>query len=204
MNFKAYLQEGIIVPKKISIKTTDIKKLQKQFEQDPIIGYNFHYTEEDQPASAAYLADDEDNINIEVYVKPGMNPKELEALIQHEIIHTIQDDKSGYRMAQELAKEFQARQKINDKIKKVCPTDKNALPKCIKLSQELEKWQAKHSFGSHQEEMTYAYMFVKGRKNDNPKDVMDEAKKWLNSQGAKFTKRMRKYFGMYWAVKGEL
>ena len=84
MTFKTYL-EAVIVPLKLNIKTTNIKKLNKQF-KDSII--TFEYAE---GASAAYHPQFG---SITVYITKDTPHHAIEALVQHELIHQVQDKKS--------------------------------------------------------------------------------------------------------------
>jgi hypothetical protein len=194
MTFKNYIQEAIIVPKKLNIKTTDVDKLNSQF-----AGTILDFVEvDDINATGGGYRPELDEIEIRVF--PGMDLNTLEALVNHEIIHSIQDEKSGMRMQAELEKEQAARKEIEKQIAK---TDKNN-PKAKQLIKDLSNWQTKHNFGTHEEKMAYAYMFVKmSNKNKikNVSDVIRNAEDWLEF---KIDKQFKKYIGMYWMVRKDL
>ena len=192
MNFKSFLHEAIIIPPKLKITTTDIKKLNKQF-KDTIISFELS----DGGPHAAYVPELE---VVKVYVDPEMTPKVLEALIQHELIHVEQDKKSGMRMGPQIAKNFKKLKEIEEYIE---DTDEDEVePEVLKAYEDIVK---DMDFLNDEERMVYAYMFVKLRPSDNIKDAIkfmnDEWIKWTNK---KPTKKMSKYFASYWMVKDKL
>ena len=194
MRFKAYISEGVIVPPNLNIKTTDIKKLKKQFK-----GY-ITFKMSDGGAHASYIPE---NGNIVVYldVDGDMTPEVLEALIQHEIIHSIQDKKSGKKMAKSIQDDFKKLKEYNDYIQDM-DDDEEVDPKIIKAYQTLI---AKMDFLNHEEEMTYSYMYAKMYKSLSPKEVIDKmTKEWVKWTDKKPSKRMMKYFGSYWMVRKDL
>lgn len=201
LKFKNYLnstleplQEGIIIPDKLKIVTTNIKKLNKQF-QNTII--SFEEVDSEEEVGGSYIPATEEII-INVYKNMSLNT--LEALINHEIIHSIQDDKSSMRMEQELNAEYK---KIENLVKKLDSLNSKS-PEYNIVKAKLDKSSFKHLFGTHQEKMTYSYMFVKMAKDKNlntPDEVVQEAEKWLN---IKLDKQFKKYIGMYWMVRNEL
>lgn len=196
MKFKDLL-EGIIVPKKLKITTTDIDELEELFAATIV---TFEEADEVDECRAAYIPELDEII---VHVHPDMNINTLEYLIQHEIIHSIQDDKSNMRMAASIEKERIAIDKVTKKIQKLNP--KKDIDKIMKLSQELSDLEADRGFLNVEEYMTYAYAFVKLRKNDNYNQTLKEAEEWWKKiTGKKLDKKLLKYFGSYWLVRDEL
>ncbi|MCD6435955.1 MAG: hypothetical protein J7L15_06160 [Clostridiales bacterium] len=201
MSFKNYLQdtqninEGIIVPPKLNIKTLDIKKLNKQF-QNTIISFQMS----DGGAHASYVPENEEII---VYLDAdgGMDFNTLEALIQHEIIHSTQDQKSGMRMADAIQKDFKKLRILNAKVAS-CEDGEELCPVLIKDYKNLI---AKMDFLNHEEEMAYAYMYAKMYKSLSIKDVLKKmADEWVGWTNKSPSKRMMKYFGSYWMIKDDL
>lgn len=195
MRFKSYLLEGIIVPEKISINTLDINKLNKQF-KDTIISFE----KSDGGAHAAYVPENEEII---VYLDADgeMDTKTLETLVQHEVIHSIQDNKSGMRMADVIQKDYEKLRAMNLEVANLKDDDEIS-PEFMKKYKELE---AKMNFLNPEEQMAYAYMYAKMYKKLSIKEVMkkmtDEWKKWSNQ---KPSKKMLKYFYSYWTVRKDL
>ena len=194
MKFKKYLQtEGVIVPDKINIKTTDIKKLNKQF-KDSII----EFKQSDGGPHGGYVPALD---KIVIYVDPEMPTSALESLVQHEIIHLIQDKKSGGRMAASIQKEYEKLKEIEEYIEDL-DDDEEVPVDLVKLYQDLT---VKMEFLNPEEEMTYSYMYAKMYKNLPVKEVIkkmtDEWVKWTNQ---KPSKRMLKYFYSYWTIRKDL
>ena len=193
MRFKEF-REAVIVPPKLNIKTNDIKKLNRQF-KDTIISFN-GYVKTPGEMNAAYIPEI-DEIHIEITKDASYNT--IEALLQHEIIHSIQDSKSGMRMAASIEKERQQQIEVTNQIKKAKESD---LPGLLK---KLEQLEVKRAFLNHEEEMTYAYMAVKLRDSENPSEVIKKFQGWWNQETqTKLSKRFMKYFNSYWTVKDEL
>lgn len=198
MKFQQYcqsLREGIIVPPKLNIKTLDIKKLNKQF-QNTIISFEMS----DGGMHAAYVPENEEII-VYLDVDGEMNIPSLEAVLQHEIIHSIQDDKSGMRMAKSIQTDYEKIRDMNAEVAKYA--DGEEIPPT--LTKNYEELEAKMNFLNPEEEMAYAYMYAKMYKNLNIKEVLKkmkiEWKKWSNKTPSK---RLLKYFGSYWMVKDKL
>ncbi len=195
MTFKNYLNEGIIVPKKLNIKTTNIKKLNKQF-KDTIL--HFVYTKENEAPRGSYIPSENE---IYIYVDKEMPLVVLEALIQHELIHLEQDKRSGGRMAQDIEKDFKILKDIEEYISSL--DDDETIPEeTIKLYQDTK---IKMEHLNHEEEMTYSYMYVKIYSDESMNKVIERMKNdWKEWTGKSPTKKMMKYFGSYWMVKNEL
>lgn len=195
MDFKNYLHEAVIVPPKLSIKTNDIKKLEKQF-KNTIITFEIS----DGGTHAAYVPENE---SIIVYLdKDGDTPPAaLEAIIQHEIIHSIQDDKSNMRMADNIQIGFEQLRAMNKEILSI-DDDEEIDPKLVKKYQDLV---AKMDFLNPEEEMAYAYMYVKMYKELNLKELLKKmTAEWVKWTNKKPSKKMLKYFYSYWMIRKEL
>ncbi len=201
MTFKRYLQESVIVPNRIKINTSDIKKLNKQFKNNPI-DFNFKYADEGEDESAAFFP----SMNkISVTIKPETPLHVIETLIQHEIIHSIQDLKSGNRMQADIEKSAQLLNQIVNDVEEWEDDDEYASVAIAHLAKEYQKLQTKAKFLNDEERMTYAYMFVKLRGSDNIKSVIKEANEmWTAMTNEKMSNKMLKYFYSYWMVKDQL
>jgi len=198
MKFKDYIQENVIIPNKISIKTNDIDKLNNQFEETIVIFMD--YVDTDDEMRAAYIPETEE---IEVYISKNANFNTIEALVQHEIIHSIQDDKSGMRMINNIQKERDVILSLTNQIKKLNP--EKDLNKIMKLAQKLSETENIRAFLNNEEYMSYAYMAVKMRNSDKIKEVLKDFNKWWKKMtGQKMNNKMLKYFYSYWLVKNEL
>jgi len=199
MNFKAFLNEGIIVPPKLDIKTNDISKLNKQFKSysNPSIIFKA-----DTGPHGAYVPK---NDQIIIYLVPDMETSAIEAILQHEVIHSIQDLRSGMKMAVDIQKQ---QDKIRDLESYVDDLDDDEeidpvlLTQIMKLKQKLEI-EMEHL--NPEEEMVYAYMYAKMYKTLGFKVAFGNLQReWLEWTEQKPSKRLMKYFGLYWTVKGEL
>ena len=204
MNFKNYIQEsqdiqeGIIVPPKLKIKTNDITSLNKQFKgHNPEIKFK-----RDTGTHGEYIPALDQII---IYVDTTTEADAIEVILQHEIIHSIQDKKSGMRMAQDIQKQ---QQEITDLCSYVDDLDDDEVidPKKLQVIMSLrQKLQVKMEFLNHEEEMTYAYMYAKMYKKlgfkKALKNLQDEWKEWTTK---KPSNRMLKYFAMYWQLKDQL
>jgi len=157
------------------------------------------YADSHDEMAAAYIPGTGD---IEVYIHPDASFNTIEALIQHELIHYAQDQKSGMKMARE---EINRLKKYKETEKEIKKAKIDCYNQHHKLCDKLEDLETERRFLNHQEFMTYAYMFVKLRKNDNMKETLKEAGDWWKRMtGKKMSKRMLKYFYSYWMVKDEL
>jgi hypothetical protein len=177
--------------------------LNRQFE-DTIVSFEGYVDSMDE-MEASYIPELDE---IQVYIHKSAPLNTIEALVQHEIIHMMQDDSSGMRMAKSIEKERKAQLAVSKQImklqkkKKKTPQDEEKITELIK---QLENLEVKRAFDNHEEKMTYAYMAVKMRGSDNPKEVIDDFNKWwVNMTGKKMDKQMLKYFGSYWMVKEKL
>ncbi len=200
MNFKNYLKEAVIIPKKIVIKTNDIGKLNKQFKNYPI-NFIFKYAEDGQDESAGYIPKDN---KITVIIKPETPQHVIEALVQHEIIHSIQDNKSGKRMQADIEKSASMLKQIVADVD-YWADEEHGEEAISYLAKEYQKIQTKAKFLNDEERMTYAYMFVKLRGCNDIRQVMKDANEmWTAMADEKMNNKMLKYFYMYWQVKEEL
>ena len=201
MSFKNYLQEAVIVPEKIKITTTDVNKLNKQFKNYPV-KFVFREIDTDTEPAAGYTPK---NNTITVSINNTVPLIAVEALIQHEIIHTIQDKKSGSRMQADIEHSAKLMKDIVDQVDDWEDDDENGPQAISYLAKEYQKLQTKAKFLNDEERMTYAYMFVKLRSSDSIRKVLKEANKmWVDLTNEKMNNKMMKYFYMYWSVKGEL
>lgn len=203
MKFKTYLKtqnisEGIIVPDKIKINSkdaNDIKKLNKQF-KDTVISFEMS----NGGAHAAYVPELDEII---VYLdKDGeMDAGTLETLIQHELIHLTQDQKSGMRMGPTIQKDYEKLRAMNKEVQK-CGEDEEICPNLIKDYRELV---AKMDYLNPEEEMAYAFMYAKMYRKLKMKEVLKKMfNEWKEWTSKKPSKRMLKYFYSYWMIKDEL
>ena len=199
MDFKAFLNEGIIVPPKLDIKTNDIKKLNKQFKgySNPAILFK-----SDTGPHGAYIPKLD---QIVIYIDDEIQPSAIEAILQHEIIHSIQDKKSGMRMAKDIQDQQDKIRDLEDYVDDMDDDeeiDPVLLTKIMTLKQKLEI-EMEHL--NPEEEMVYSYMYAKMYKTQDFKTVLgtlqQEWKDWTNT---KPSKRMLKYFGLYWQVRKDL
>ncbi len=196
MTFKDYISEGIIVPTKIKITTTDIKKLNKIF-KDTIIEFDY-----DTGEHGAYLPQFN---KIVIYITKETPFSIIEALIQHEIIHSIQDKKSGMRMNKTIQTEFQSMQDLMDEVDDLDDDDEIDSYILVDLMKKYNDLHTKAKYLNDEERMTYAYMFVKLRRNDDFKKVINKANEdWYKWTKQKMNKKMMKYFYSYWMVKDSL
>jgi hypothetical protein len=196
MKFREYLQEAVIVPKKIKITTNDINKLNKQF-KDTIVRFDY-----DTGPHAAY---NPQFGTVTVWIEKDTPHNVIEALIQHELIHVAQDKRSGGRMEADIEKRKDELEDILDELDDLDDCDQIDPAVCKELMQRYKQLQINAEHLNDEERMTYAYMFVKLRTSDNIKQVINKAnvdwKKWTNQ---KMNKKMLKYFYSYWMIKDEL
>ena len=199
MNFKSYINEGIIVPPKLSITTNDIKKLNQQFKKykNPDIIFK-----SDTGPHGAYIPKLDQII---IYVVQDQDPSSIETILQHEIIHTIQDQKSGMRMAKNIQDQMDKIRDLEDYVDDLDDDeeiDPVLLTQIMSLKNKLEI-EMEHL--NPEEEMTYAYMYVKMYKSLGLKVALGNLQKeWKEWTTKKPSNRMLKYFSMYWAVKDDL
>ena len=199
MKFSSYLSEGIIVPPKLSIKTNDIKKLNKQFKgyKHPSITF-----QADTGPHGAYIPKLD---KIIIYIDDEIQPETIESILQHEIIHSIQDMKSGMKMAKSIEKQ---QDKIRDLESYVDDLDDDEEIDPILLSNILQlkkKLEIDMEHLNPEEEMVYAYMYAKMYKSKDFKEVLEILQtEWLKWTNQKPTQRYLKYFALYWAVRKEL
>ena len=213
MRFKNYLQEGIIVPDKINVKTRNIDKLNKQFQSlGAILDLDIEFqntpidpkTGKHYDSSAEYVPDLD---TIYIYLHPEVPYNTIEYLIQHEIIHYFQDKRSNWRMAHE---EMKRKTKIDSVVNTLMklggsPEECAIHPNFSPLCKELSNLQREKQFLNHQEEMAYAYAMVKLRDSDDFKKVFKDYQKWwIKETGKKISKRMMNYIYQYWIVKDQL
>ena len=204
MKFRQYcqdLREAIIIPDKLSIKTNDIKELNKQFKDYPI-NFVFKEVNDDTEPAAGYIPK---NNTITVSINKQMPLVTIEALIQHEIIHSIQNIKSGNRMQADIEKSARLMQDIIDQVNDWEDDDEYGPQAIAYLAKEYQKLRTNAKYLNDEERMTYAYMFVKLRTSDNIREVINNANKmWIDLTQEKMNKKMMKYFYMYWQVKDKL
>ena len=194
MRFKTFL-EAVIVPDKIRITTTDIKKLNNQFKNTNI---TFDY---DTGEHAAYHP----NLGtITVYITKETPFHIIEALLQHELIHQVQDIKSGRRMQADIERQYAIVQGYLEELEQFKDDEIDDLI-AADLMDKINKARIKAQHLNDEERMTYAMMFVKLRSSDNIKSVLKEADKhWRQFTGVGLDKKIMKYFYSYWLVKNEL
>lgn len=196
MHFKNYLQEAVIVPPKLNIKTNDIKKLNKQF-KDTIISFDY-----DEGEHAAYHPQYN---TITVYITKTTPHHVIEALVQHEVIHQIQDQKSGKRMQADIEAQHSIVKGYLEELDMLDDDDEIDEYIAAELMDKINKVRIKAQHLNDEERMTYAMMFVKLRSSNDIKKVLDEANKhWIQFTGIKMNKKMMKYFASYWMVKEKL
>jgi len=199
MGFKKYIKEAVIVPERIKITSNDPEVLNKQFKHRKTPSIVFKY---DTGPHGAYVPKLD---TIFIYLVPGMDFNTIETLINHEIIHTIQDKRSGMRMAQNIQREMEEIRSLEDYLEDIDDDEEiqpELLTKLLKLKKDLE---IKMEHLNPEEEMAYAYMFVKMYKQKGFKTVLQNLQSnWLKWTNTKPTKRMLKYLALYWSVKDEL
>jgi len=199
MNFLSFLQEGIIVPPKLSIKTTDIKKLNKQFK-----GYSnpeIIFKADTGPHGSYVPALDQ----IIIYVDDSVQPEAIEAILQHEIIHSIQDKKSGMRMMQDIQKQQEQITALADYVDDLDDEEEIDPLMLANLEKQRTTLQNKMEFLNHEEMMTYSYMYAKMYKAKKFKVVLKQLQdEWLEWTDKKVSRKMMKYFAMYWQVRKDL
>jgi len=199
MNFKNYIQEGIIVPPKIKIKTNDITSLNKQFKgySDPEIKFEW-----DTGTHGEYIPALDQII---IYVDDTATPDIIEVILQHEIIHSVQDKKSGMRMALDIQKQQQEITNLSSYVDDLDDDEEIDVDLLQKIMSLKKKLQNKMEFLNHEEEMTYSFMYAKMYKNLGFKKAMKQLQdEWLEWTDKKPTNRMLKYFAMYWQLKDQL
>lgn len=196
MHFKNYLNEAVIIPPKLSIKTNDIKKLNKQF-KDTIISFDY-----DTGEHAAYLPQFN---KIVVHITKDTPHHVIEALIQHEIIHQIQDQKSGKRMQADIEAQHAVVKGYLEELDYLDDDDEVDSYIAQDIMDKINKARIKAQHLNDEERMAYAMMFVKLRSSDNIKAVQKEANKhWIQFTGQGMDKKLMKYFASYWLVKDRL
>lgn len=199
MNFKNFLSdlaEGIIIPNKIVIKSNDIKKLNKQF-KDTIISFEY-----DTGEHAAYLPQFN---KIKVYITKDTPHHVIEALVQHEVIHSIQDKKSGNRMQADIEAQYAIVRGYLDELDDLDDEDEVDGYIAQELMNKIKKAQIKAQHLNDEERQAYAYMFVKLRGSNNIKEVLKQANEhWVQFTGQKMDNKLKKYFASYWMVREKL
>lgn len=195
MKFKQYLNEAVIVPPKLNIKTNDIKKLNKQF-KDTIISFEY-----DTGEHAAYLPKLQ---KIVVHITKDTPHHVIEALIQHELIHQVQDKKSGNRMQADIEAQHAVVSGYLEELDMLDDGDEIDDYIAAELMGKINKARIKAQHLNDEERMAYAMMFVKLRSSNNIKDVLKEANKhWIQFTGQAMDKKLMKYFASYWMVKDQ-
>ena len=195
MRFKSYLNEAVIVPSKLNIKTNNIKTLNKQF-KDTIISFEY-----DEGEHAAYHPQFN---TITVHITPNTPHHVIEALVQHELIHQAQDKRSGNRMQADIEAQYTVVQGYLDELDHLDDSDEVDSYIADELMGKIKKAQIKAQHLNDEERMAYAMMFVKLRSSNNIKEVLKEADKhWIQFTGQKMDKKLMKYFASYWMIKDE-
>jgi len=201
MRFKDYITEKVIIPDKLKITTSDVDKLNKQFKNYPV-KFKFVEVDSDTEPSAGYIPKDN---TIRVSINKDLPLKVIEALIQHEIIHYIQNQKSGNRMQADIERSAKLMKDIMDQVDDWEDDAENGPAAIAYLAKKYKELHTKAKYLNDEERQTYAYMFVKLRSSDNIKEVIKEANKmWLDLTNEKMNNKMLKYFYMYWQVKDQL
>lgn len=188
-NTNIYITEAIINPGNLDLKSVDIKYLSQKF---PDIVF------QDIP-SGYYAKYDPKNDIIYVSLSVNSNVKEIEAMINHEIIHQEQHKMSKGKFLEQSEKIVR---KINNFENNM---DKNNLDDIKKYYELLSTF----TLASPQEKMTYAYQLVKLRELygfKNPSDVIMFFRKYNNKSHEKFKidNQMKMYIGMYWLIKDKI
>ncbi len=199
MNFLNYLQhtqdinEAVIVPPKLNIKTNDIKKLNRQF-KDTIISFKY-----DEGEHAAYRPELDE---IVVYITPDTPHHVIEALLQHELIHQIQDERSGMRMQADIEAQYNIVKGYLKELDDLDDTDEVDPDVASEIMGKIKKAQIKAQHLNDEERMTYSAMFIKLRSSNNIKQIVKEANEhWIQFTGEKMNKKMLKYLYSYWLIR---
>jgi len=180
-SFKDYfldLTEKVIVPDGLNIDTKDIEKLNKKYQK---FGFNFKNTK--KQSSANYTETGEINVKI----NPDEDLRDIDTLINHEIIHQIQDKKSGGKMSA-------YNKKLVDQIK-------NAKGK------RKEELIQKQQYENAEDLMAYSYMLVRDRKKYNiksPEDVVKFMVDWVQIKNPKLLQKLKNYANQYWVLRNKL
>ena len=199
MRFKVFL-EKILVPDSLNITTLDIDQLNNWYEDANI---EFEYVEDPKETSHAYYNTHDGSITVVINPKKD-NPRSIDTLISHEIIHKMQDIMSSKQMGKINIKMLKEIDDLKARIK----TETN--PKIKKeLEKKLKKKEWKQEFGTPEEMMTYAYMLVRDRKEHNiksPEDVVKFMKNWksANITQKSLVKNLRNYAKQYWLIRDKL
>jgi hypothetical protein len=194
--FKDYLNEKVIIPNKYDFKTTDVTTLNDWYNDD---GFEFTEIDEDEELRAGY--DPKTGI-INVYVPENYDDLEmLNTLIEHEVIHKIQDKLSKGKMGERLLKSIDEINKLKQQKKREPEEKIDAIEK------KIQKLQNDVRYKNQEELMTYSYMVTKLRKRykmKNAKDVYEYLKKWLEIEDKRLLKKLKNYTKQYWKFKDKL
>ncbi len=203
MNFKDYineLNEGIIVPEKLNINTLNVDKLNKKYNKK-----NIYFTLADVPDPKGSFDNTDGTIKIEYSDSTSLD--QLEATVNHEVIHSIQSKLSKGNFDKTVHKKIN---KMNDIIQKLMDmqNDGSAFEDFEKFSKVLathSKLNREFTFNSSEEKMAYAYTIIKMRKVLGLSSV-NHIVKWFKANQKDFNidKKLLKYIGSYWLVRDEL
>ena len=181
------LAEAIINPDKIKIKEVSLEYLQNKFKD-----INFKTGE----LGGIYDAN-KDKITITFNNKT--TPEEIASMIGHESIHRLQHKKSNGKYLEQSKKLVQ---------------DINRMVDNLETSEDMIKYNkllSKFLYSSVQEKMTYAYQFVKLRKDKeynfkSPSDIINYIKEFnaLSTTKYEIDKKFKKYNGMYWLIRDKI
>ncbi len=196
MRFKEFLQEGIIVPKKLNIKSNDVDELNKQFKNEKI---EFKW---DTGPHGAYIPKLD---KIIIYLVPDMEYDLIATLISHEVIHLTQDMKSGMRMGAVIQKEQDEIRNLAGYLDDLDDDEEVSDELLAKLEKMKKDIEIKMDHLNPEEEMAYAYMYAKMYQTQPFKKVLKGlSDEWVSWTNQKPSKRMLKYFGMYWMIRKDL
>jgi len=205
-NFKDYfldLREKVLLPKGLDITTNDPDVLNDWYEE-----FGFNFEEVDDPRQSTHGGYNPATGEITIYVNPmKTSVRQLDTLVNHEIIHKMQDELSKGAMGKQNIKKYDDLKEIE---RKLYILEKNNEKKSKKYKELHKKWKKMIDdikYYNPEEMMTYTYMLTRDRKDHNlksPQDVAEYLINWLKIKDKKLIRKLKNYSHQYWMLKDKL
>ena len=191
-----YLNENIIEPNKIKINTTNIEKLNKEFNK-----YKIYFGEDNY--LHAFFKQESDEIHVFICQSDKVN--EIEAMVAHEMVHKEQNKRSSNNYFKQSEIMINAINSLLDKKQKLILKPGGILThrdEIKKLDNEIKEKYLVFTHLNPFEEMAYACQAVMEYSKEYHK--LNDIINLLIIQGFPVTSRFKKYLYMYWLIKDKI
>ena len=191
-----HLNENIIEPHKLKINTTNIVKLNKEFNKYKI------YFEADDYLHAFYKQESDE---ILVFVSALDDSNEIEAMVAHEMVHKEQNKRSNNNYFKQCKKMIDELNKMIRDKQKLITSPGGILVHRVEINELEVKIREKSLKFTHlnpYEEMAYACQAVLeySKQFNKLNDIIN----YLLKEKFPVTSRFKKYLYMYWLIKDKI